>query len=222
VEEWVEAPFLLNPPRPIFDKMDDMTRGKVRQAAALLAALLALTALPRGSSPSAAEEGGALRVSAGTLSVLLSWETFASTVPWGYNVYRFPGGITAIPERVNLLPLPGGKAGSLADTSVRPGVPYAYRVTVLDDRGAESWLPCHATVRGALLPGDADGLSNGEGMLRVDGLDLLRVHFSFGSAEGDRSFDPSCDLTGDGVVDGADLEVVARNYGRTAPLPPGN
>jgi len=47
----------------------------------------------------------------------------------------------------------------------------------------------------------------------VDGIDVLRLSVSFGSASGDARYSAGVDVNGDGVVDGDDLAYVANEFG---------
>lgn len=155
-------------------------------------------------------------------SVAIRWSLpeFASS-PWGVNLYRFAGGVTGIPERVNLMPIDGGSIGVESDGGLRVGETYMYRVSIIDSQGRESWLAGEAFIRFADLPGDVDLLSDDRGILKVDGLDLLKVHEVFGSSAGESQYLPCADLDGNGVVDGVDLDIVSRNIGKfkATPIP---
>ncbi len=146
-------------------------------------------------------------------AVALAWRLSADDPMWGFNVYRFPGGAMALPERVNLLPLPAGVQGEFDDLLLENGKPYYYRVAGIDREGREHWLSGGVFARPAFLPGDVDGQGGDDGICRVDGLDLVRVLASFGKGTGDPGFEPAADLNGDGHVDGIDLEITARNFG---------
>ena len=49
---------------------------------------------------------------------------------------------------------------------------------------------------------------------RVDGADLSWLSYSYGSREGEPYYDPDADLSGDGLVDGEDLAILASGFGR--------
>ena len=49
---------------------------------------------------------------------------------------------------------------------------------------------------------------------RVDGSDLAWLAFAHGTAEGEPRYNPDADLTGDGLVDGEDLALLATFFGQ--------
>jgi hypothetical protein len=159
------------------------------------------------------ESPAALSAVPGDGRASIAWRLSADEPMWGFNVYRFPADCAAIPERANLLPLQAGVQGRFDDVSLENGSAYCYRVAGIDREGREHWLAGAVFVRAARLPGDVDGVVGDDGVLRVDGLDLVRVLASFGKAPGEKGFDPAADLNGDGVVDGFDLEITARGLG---------
>ena len=48
---------------------------------------------------------------------------------------------------------------------------------------------------------------------RIDGMDLNRLAMLFGLSLGDPDFNPDCDFTGDGWIDGEDLSYLASHFG---------
>lgn len=169
------------------------------------------------AAPARAFDGPAERISfsalPGDARVSLSWRLPEGEAAWGFNVYRFVGGTGSVPERANLLPLPGGAQGRFDDEFLENGQVYSYRMTIIDREGRERWLPEVVFARPAFLPGDVDGQADADAMCRVDGFDLVRVLAAFGKATGEAGFDGAADLNGDGRIDGLDLEITARHFG---------
>ena len=60
---------------------------------------------------------------------------------------------------------------------------------------------------GGVIVGDVDASG------RVDGLDLQRVAWSFGSGTGGERYQQAADIDRDGTVDGGDLALLAQNFG---------
>lgn len=59
------------------------------------------------------------------------------------------------------------------------------------------------------------GLADPSGDASVDGVDILKLSVAFGTSTGAPRYDPAADLNEDGVVDGADLALVAGDFGRS-------
>lgn len=79
---------------------------------------------------------------------------------------------------------------------------------------AQIWLE-GIRARGTTPPPPYEGnLGDIDGSGRVDGWDLLRLAFAFGTQIGDERYDPGADVNLDATVDGSDLAVVASHFGQ--------
>lgn len=109
---------------------------------------------------------------------------------------------------------PSAGLGDPAAASVvftAPAVPFTtelrFQLVVSDGTALSAPDEVRVVVANDPLTADVDGSS------RVDGFDLARLGIAYGSHPGDARWDAGADLTGDGVVDDADLDVISLEFG---------
>jgi acyl-CoA thioesterase-1 len=73
----------------------------------------------------------------------------------------------------------------------------------------ETW---YASIKPILLLASNRGDLDGSG--RTDGLDLVRLALAFGAIAGDERYDAIADITGDGIIDGFDLNILVEFFAR--------
>ncbi|MFH1533714.1 MAG: lamin tail domain-containing protein [Nitrospirota bacterium] len=91
-----------------------------------------------------------------------------------------------------------------------PGVTYNYQLIAVKN-GVNSVVSGVSGMDDRGILGDLDRSD------RVDGRDIEILARAYGSEYGDEEYDPLCDTTMDGIIDGSDLIDVGANFGITYP-----
>ena len=105
-------------------------------------------------------------------------------------------------------------------------VPLVDQNTPLRD-GPELWSnPLHPSAAGYRVMGEtwyesikpivllASNRGDLDGSGRTDGLDLVRLALAFGAIAGEERYDAAADITGDGIIDGFDLNILVEFFAR--------
>jgi hypothetical protein len=121
-----------------------------------------------------------------------------------------------------------------ADTlnALLPPIAAALDVPLVDQNtplrnGPELWSnPLHPSVAGYQVMGEtwyesikpilllASNRGDIDGSGRTDGLDLVRLALAFGAIAGEERYDAVADITGDGIIDGFDLNILVEFFAR--------